>query len=70
MGRSHCWLASTMSGTSSPICSRTALKRCTSILLSGWPTLILMPPMPSASDWLARSFTSWMGACRKPPEVL
>ena len=46
VARSHCWLASTISGTSSPRCSRTAVTRARSSFQSGWPTLSLMPPMP------------------------
>jgi hypothetical protein len=37
---------------------------------SGRPTLILMPPMPSSMDCVARAFTSSNVALRKPPEVL
>ena len=41
-----------------------------SIIGSGWPTLILMPPMPDSSDAVAFSLISSTEACRKPPEVL
>ena len=45
-GESHDWLASTMSLTSAPIASRTALTRATSLDLSLLPTLILTARNP------------------------
>ena len=55
VGRSHCWLASTISGTPSPRALRTASTRRRSAPMSGCPTLILMPPMPAARDARRRS---------------
>ncbi|MNN36862.1 hypothetical protein D3C81_1507760 [compost metagenome] len=58
--RSHCWLASTISGKPSPSCSRTACTRLKSMLVSGWPTLILMPPIPLPREvcTFSRTFSS------------
>ena len=69
-GRSHCWFASTMSGKVSPRCLRTAATRFRSSAASGWPTLILMPPMPLARDFVTFSSTCGSGVERNPPEVL
>ena len=55
--RSHCWLASTMKGPS-PRCSRSAATRRRSSRQSGWPTLILMPPMPDSREAVAFSLIS------------
>ena len=67
--RSHCWLASTISGVS-PRCTRIAATRSRSIFQSGCPTLILMPPIPDSNEAVAFSLISSTDACRKPPEVL
>ena len=53
VARSHCWLASTISGHASPTMLAHRLARAAGrASRSGWPTLILMPPMPRSSESL------------------
>ncbi len=66
--RSHCWLASTMSGTSGPSALRSCFTRATSALGSP-PTLSLMPPIPRARLRSAFAMTVAMSLDKKPPPV-